>query len=86
MQRDGLTPDLGRLEQLSQVDQMNPAEYREAWAWVHLMLRGDPKLRPILLSYIQQLRKTATPGPMQPQLKVLTPDLNAALLAHLSQI
>src|SRR5205823_11063107 len=33
-------PDLSRLEQLSQVQQMSPAEYREAWAWVHLMLRG----------------------------------------------
>src|SRR4029077_11331288 len=33
--------DLARLEQLSQVEQMTPAEYREAWAWVHLMLHGN---------------------------------------------
>src|SRR5260370_15619806 len=28
--------DLARLEQLDNVQQMTPAEYREAWAWVHL--------------------------------------------------
>src|SRR3989442_444013 len=30
-------PNLARLEALEQVKQMTPAEYREAWAWVHLM-------------------------------------------------
>src|SRR5207302_2820246 len=30
--------DLARLEGLSRVGQMNKEEYREAWAWVHLML------------------------------------------------
>ncbi len=34
--------DLDRLEQLTDVQQMNPAEYREAWAWTHLMLRSTP--------------------------------------------
>ena len=30
-------------QQLLDVQQMNPAEYREAWAWVHLMLRSEPE-------------------------------------------
>jgi hypothetical protein len=86
MQRDGLKPDLARLEQLSQVEQMNPVEYREAWAWTHFMLRGDPRTRPVLLAYMQQLRKSAAPGPMLPILQNQIPDLNAALLQHLSQL
>lgn len=86
LKRDGFRPDMGRLEQFSQVDQMNPVEYREAWAWVHWMLRGDADAKQVLLNYVQQLRKTANPGPMQPLLKAQTPDLNKALLAHLAQL
>ena len=86
MNRDGLKPDLPRLEQFSRVEQMNPAEYREAWAWVHYILRGNPESRKALLAYIQQLRKTATPGPLQPQLKTAPKELNDLLLAHLAQL
>src|SRR5947208_2017579 len=84
LQRDGLKPDLPRLEQFTQVEQMNPAEYREAWAWVHYILRGNPDARKALLGYVQQLRKSATPGPLLPQIKPPTPDLNEALLDHLA--
>src|SRR5207244_8187865 len=28
-------PNLARLEQLSEVESMTPADYREAWAWAH---------------------------------------------------
>jgi len=85
LQRDGLKPDLPRLEQFTQVEQMNPAEYREAWAWVHYILRGNPDARKALLTYVQQLRKTATPGPLLPQLKS-NAELNEALLNHLAQL
>jgi len=86
LNRDGLKPDLPRLEQFTQVEQMNPAEYREAWAWVHYILRGNPEARKALLTYVQQLRKTATPGPLLPQLKPAGPELNEALLNHLAQL
>ena len=83
MQQEGFKPDLGRLEQLSQVSQMNPAEYREAWAWVHFMLRGNPESRKVLLAYIQQLKTTSSPGALQPRLKSAQTDLNNALMVHL---
>lgn len=86
LQRDGFKPDMARLEQLSQVSQMNPAEYREAWAWVHFMLRGNPESRNVLLAYIQQLKSTSSPGPLLPKLKAKLPEPNEALLAHLGQI
>jgi hypothetical protein len=84
MKTEGIKPDLGRLEQLSQVQQMRPAEYREAWAWVHLMLGSKPDAKQVLLAYLKQLRTTATPGPLQPHLKQCFVDLNEALLAHLA--
>jgi hypothetical protein len=79
-------PDLERLESLTQVQQMNPAEYREAWAWVHLMLRDKPEARAILLEYLQQLRTNPNPGPLQPKLVKVFPSLGGALEKHLSVV
>jgi len=78
--------DLARLEQLNQVAQMTPAEYRESWAWVHLMLRGPTEGKFALLAYLQQLRSTATPGPLQPRLTAAVPGLTDALDMHLGQL
>jgi hypothetical protein len=61
--------DLARLERLKQVDEMNPAEYREAWAWVYLLLTSKPEARTVLLSYLQQLRGSRQPGPIGPKLE-----------------
>lgn len=77
--------DLERLEKISQVKQMEKAEYREAWAWVHFMLRGDPRARAILLAYLQQLREDPNPGPLLPRLKEVFPDPNAALAEYIAR-
>jgi hypothetical protein len=79
-------PDLARLEQLSQVQQMTPAEYREAWAWVHLMLRDKPEAKKVLIAYLQQLRTNPTPGPLRPRLAAALPDLEDSLDKHLAQL
>ena len=55
-------PNLAHLEELSQVRQMTPAEYREAWAWVHLLLRDKPEAKAVLTQYLQQLRVNPNPG------------------------
>jgi hypothetical protein len=77
-------PDLARLEQLSLVQQMTPAEYREAWAWVHLMLRGKPEVKTVLLAYLAQLRSNPNPGPLQPHLAAVFPSPGEALEKHLA--
>lgn len=86
LRKGAFAPDLARLEQLNQVAQMTPAEYRESWAWVHLMLRGTPDGRAALLSYLQQLRTTTSPGPLQPRLTAAMPGLTDALDMHLGQL
>ena len=78
--------DLARLEQLSQVQQMAPAEYREAWAWVHLMLREKPEAKTILIQYLYQLRTNPNPGPLAPRLAAVYPALNDALNRHLARL
>jgi hypothetical protein len=79
-------PDLARLEQLSQVQQMNPAEYREAWAWVHLMLRDKPEAKTVLVGYLQQLRTNPNPGPLEPRLLAVYPELAATLQRHVADL
>jgi hypothetical protein len=79
-------PDLGRLEKLDQVKQMEKPEYREAWAWVHFMLHGDPGARKILHDQLQALRASATPGPFLPKLRDAYPDPDQALYDHLGRV
>ncbi len=39
--KSGWSPDLGRLQTLSDIRQMTPRDYREAWGWVHLFLKDS---------------------------------------------
>jgi hypothetical protein len=79
-------PDLARLEGLRQVDDMNPAEYREAWSWVHLMLHSKPEARTALLSYLQQLRGNRHPGTLRSRLEKVFADPEKALSDHLTAL
>jgi hypothetical protein len=72
----GIRPDLARLEQLSEVKDMDSDRYREAWAWVYLMLRDNPKAKDVLLAHLQQLRTKPNPGPLQPRLAEAVPALD----------
>jgi hypothetical protein len=79
-------PNLQRLEMLREINDMTMSDYREAWAWVHFMLRGQPKAKQVLLSYLQELRSNRKPGPLLPRLQAVVPDLEATLLSHLKQL
>jgi hypothetical protein len=79
-------PDLPRLEALVDVDRMGRPEYREAWAWVHLMLHTRPEAKKVLLSYLQDLRRTRTPGPLAPRLAAVFPSLDQVFREHVAQM
>ena len=58
--------ELERLEKLEEVHDMSPAEYRESWAWVHLMLRR--RRRPS--GHVEAICKTCAPirrRPLRPR-------------------
>src|SRR5262249_55029055 len=86
LRRGESPPDLARLEQLAEVQQMSPAEYREAWAWVHLMLRRRPEGRTIPVSYPPELRTNPKPGPLRPRLAIALPAPDDALTRHLAAV
>lgn len=78
--------ELARLEQFTDVQQMTPVEYREAWAWVHLMLRSTPAARQALISYLHDLRSNPRPGPLRPRLTAAFLDLDSAVDKHLAEL
>jgi hypothetical protein len=79
-------PDLTRLEGLTKVSDMTPGEYRESWAWVHLMLHSKAEARRALLTYLRELRTNPNPGLLRPRLAPLFPSLDEALQAHLARL
>ncbi len=58
--RHGWGPDLPRLEQLEDVNEMQRADYQESWAWVHFLLHETPDGRQLLVDYLQELRSTSS--------------------------
>jgi hypothetical protein len=86
LRRGPVQPDLVRLEKFDEVRQMEKPEYREAWAWVHFMLRGEPAARKVLLDYLQELRANPNPGPLLPRLREVLPDPDGALAEHLATV
>ncbi len=86
LRRGPFQPDLARLEGFDQVRQMEKPEYRESWAWVHLMLRGSPESRKVLQNYLQVLRTNPNPGSLLERLQEVYPDTNEALAEHLGKI
>jgi hypothetical protein len=84
--RSPFRPNLARLETLKQVAEMEKPEYREAWAWVNLMLRSGPAAKKVLHQYLQALRTNPNPGPLLPRLNEVLPDPEQALVDHLASI
>jgi len=69
----GWQPDLERLEQLTDVSEMQAMDYHEAWAWVYSWLQADDDDRQKLVSYIHRLRES-TPAPRLSESLGLTRD------------
>lgn len=85
LRKAGTRFDLDRLEKLEEVNQMSPAEYRESWAWVHLMLHSNPQAKQALLAYLQDLRVNPNPGPLRPRLAQAFLSPEQSLQTHLAE-
>lgn len=85
--KDGWIPDLPRLESLTDIRQMTPRDYRESWAWVHLMLSDTRPGESPLVVYLEEGRG---PGGSRrnPLSQLLTSrgTTNRSLMAHLESM
>jgi hypothetical protein len=61
-------PNLERLESLTDVNQMNQRDYREAWSWVHLMLHDPVAGKSILMEYLTQADRAEAKARLRPRL------------------
>ena len=86
LRQPGFKFNLDRLEQLADIKDMTTTEYREAWAWTHLMMRGTPAARHVLTAYLQELRTNSRPAPLRPRLATVNSSLSEALERHLTQL
>jgi len=53
------SPNLERLESRVDIRQMTPRDYREAWAWVDLLLNGPEPGRSLLMGYLGEAGRTS---------------------------
>jgi hypothetical protein len=83
--KQGWTPDLPRLESLTDIHQMTPRDYREAWAWVHLMLGGVRPADSLLVDYLNQGR-TGTRTNTLSQILAARGTTAKSLVAHVQSI
>ena len=77
----GWYPSLPRLESLSDIRQMTPRDYREAWAWVHLYLNSSSSEKTILLTSLSQSNEA--PNTLRLEDKGAS---NERLLAHMKTL
>lgn len=83
--RGGWTPNLERLESLTDIRQMSPRDYREAWGWVHLFLDGSESGKSIVMGYLRETDRAGDKARLRPRL-VQTHLTDDRMLAHLKTL
>ena len=82
----GWRPNLERLESLEAVNDMQKADYQEAWAWIHFLLHHSDDSRDVLLSYLHELQSDGKPGPLSSRLRTAIPQADERFAAHAASL
>ncbi len=82
----GWHPNLERLESLEAVNDMQKADYQEAWAWVHFLLHHSDDSRDVLLSYLHELQSNGKPGSLSSRLRTAIPQADERFAAHAASL
>ena len=80
----GWRPNLQRLENLTQVNEMGSADYQEAWAWVHYLIHDTPAGRELLVDYCRALRKSTDPPRFSDRVNEYFPDCDTRLASYVA--
>lgn len=83
---NGWRPDLQRLERLETVDQMQRADYQEAWAWVHFLMHESGTGRDVLLGYLHDLPNHSDPPSLAATVREQWPAAESRLTAYVSTL
>jgi hypothetical protein len=81
----GWKPNLERLGSISDIREMTPRDYREAWAWVHLFLKGPGSGKTVMATCLNDLNQS--PEKVEPWRRLAENGAtNDRLLSHLKAI
>ena len=86
IRRGEWSPDLSRLEELTEPETMTQLEYAEAWLWVHFLLDHSAQSRKLLQNQFNELADKASAEPLSPQVKALIPDVDELIIEHLGKL
>jgi hypothetical protein len=78
----GRQPNLRRLEQLAEINEMTREDYQEAWAWTHFLLHEVPGGRELVADYLNGLRLGTDPALISERLGNELPQAEAALARY----
>ncbi len=77
------SPNLFRLEMLTDFRDMTQRDYAESWGWVHFMLQTSDESAEVLLNYLASLASAKTPQRLLTSLEVASPTYFNDVQAHI---
>lgn len=80
--QESWSPNLFRLEMLTDFRDLTQRDYAEAWGWVHYMLQTSDETAEVLLQYLASLETSRTPPRMLTSLETAVPTYFNDVQAH----
>jgi hypothetical protein len=80
--RLGMVRPIESLEEREDLTQMDAADYRCSWAWVHFMLHGPEPAHHTLVQYLASYRQWEPAGKLSAHLAEAVPNPNEKLVQH----
>jgi len=84
LQQQQWQPDIGRLERLVRLEDMEQIDYAESWLWVHFALETTNLRLNLLQNYLARLRMKGEAPPLERYLFEAEPNCSQQLIAHLA--
>jgi hypothetical protein len=80
--RLGMVRSVESLEQRDDLSQMDGADYRYSWAWVHFMLHGPTPAHNALVEYLASCQQATPPGKLSARLALAVPNPAEQMIQH----
>lgn len=80
--RLGMVRTMESLEERTDLAEMDAADYRYSWAWVHFMLHGPKAAHGALVGYLASYQKYEPAGKLSARLAEAVPNPNEHMIQH----
>ena len=80
--RLGMIRSIEALEERDDLSQMDSADYRFSWAWVHFMMHGPEPAHRTLVQYLACYQQSTPPGKLSVRLAEAVPNPTEQMIQH----